>query len=241
MGAVYLAKRADRQFEKKVAIKLIRSGPGSQALIQRFYAERQILAGMVHATIVRLRDGGVTEQGQPYLVMDYVDGTPLDKYCDGHRLTIRQRLELIRKICSAVHYAHQSLVVHRDLKPGNILVTEDGEPKLLDFGIAKVMQPIPSGLEQSATVDLFFTPLYTSPEVLPGQRTTASTDVYTLGVILYDVLTGALPHNEFTQSPISVIVNAIMTIDPRLPSASVTQAVPQWAATPEEMAASRAE
>lgn len=216
MGKVYLAARADRQFDKKVAIKLIRGSGAPEALLQRFYTERQILAGMEHPNIARLIDGGVAPDGQPYFVMDYVDGLRLDKYCDEHTLTIRQRLELFRKVCAAVNYAHQHLVVHRDLKPSNILVTEDGEPKLLDFGVAKVVTSS-AELDQTATAGLFLTPLYASPELLRGQSTTVATDVYSLGVILYELLSGRLPHDEHTMSP-GDLINAIMTQDAQLPS-----------------------
>ena len=226
MGTVYLAERADAHFEKQVAIKLIRPGPRSLALLRRFHTERQILAGMEHPNIARLLDGGITESGgapsskddgQPFLVMDYVDGQRLDKYCDEHKLGIRQRLQIFSKVCSAVHYAHQNLVVHRDLKPNNILVTADGEPKLLDFGVAKFLQQDHPNIEQTATVGLFFTPMYASPEILRGQHTTIASDVYSLGVILYQLLTGRLPHDEHALSP-GELISAIITSDPRQPS-----------------------
>ena len=218
MGAVYLAERADAQFEKRVAIKLIRPGPGSQLLIRRFHLERQILAGLEHPSIARLLDGGLTEDGQPYLVMDYVDGIRLDKYCDRHKLSLDGRLRLLVKVCGAVHYAHQNLIVHRDLKPNNILVTPDGEPKLLDFGVAKVVQTGHEDIEQTATVGLFFSPLYASPEILRGQHTTTASDVYSLGVILYQLITGSVPHEELALRP-GELLSAIITSEPRLPSA----------------------
>ena len=239
MGAVYLAERADAHFEKRVAIKLIRPGPGSALLIRRFQTERQILAGMEHPNIARLLDGGITPDGQPYLAMDYVDGVRLDKYCDQRKLTLADRLRLLVKICAAVHYAHQSLVVHRDLKPNNILVTTDGEPKLLDFGVAKVVQAGHDDIEQTATVGLFFTPLYASPEILRGQHTTTSTDVYSLGVILYQLLTGRVPHEELSLRP-GDLLNAIITSDPALPSASPGQELPGEAGAV-ELAALRGE
>jgi eukaryotic-like serine/threonine-protein kinase len=218
MGAVYLASRADRQYEKKVAIKLVRSGAGTEALIQRFFTERQILAGMEHPNIARLLDGALTESGQPYLVMDYVEGTRLDVYCDQQELSLRERLELFRKVCAAVNYAHHHLVIHRDLKPSNILVTPDGEPKLLDFGIAKVMGPAGMAVEQTMTAGLFLTPLYASPELLRGRATTVSTDVYSLGIILYELLCGQRPYEALTMSPVDLI-QAVVTQDAERPSA----------------------
>lgn len=237
MGAVFLADRADAQFEKQVAIKLIRSGPGSHALLDRFYKERQILATLEHANIARLLDGGATVDGQPYLVMEYVDGERFDKYCDERKLDIRARLELFCKVCAAVNYAHQRLVVHRDLKPNNILVAQDGEPKLLDFGVAKVVKSTPADGDVTATMGLFFTPLYASPEMLCGQPTTVSSDVYSLGVILYQTLTGRLPHDEHALSP-GELISAVITRDPQWPSTSAGQPL-ENDVPPEELAARR--
>ena len=217
MGSVYLASRADEHYEKKVAIKLIRPGPGAKALIQRFYIERQILAGLEHPNITRLLDGGMTSDGQPYLVMEYVDGIRLDSYCDLAKLPIRQRLELFQKVCSAVGYAHRSLVIHRDLKPGNILVASDGEPKLLDFGIAKLVRANRPLAGQTATAGVFFTPLYACPEILQGLNTTVSSDIYSLGVILYELLTGQVPWDEYAVSPVE-LMTAIASKDPPKPS-----------------------
>ncbi|MCX6608336.1 MAG: serine/threonine-protein kinase [Acidobacteria bacterium] len=217
MGTVYLATRADQQFEMKVAIKVIRAGPGSKALIDRFYRERQILAGMEHPNIARLLDGGLTEDGRPYLVMDYVAGTRLDAHCDERRLGVRARLEIFRKICEAVTYAHQHLVIHRDLKPSNIMVTPEGEPKLLDFGIATVVRSQTEATELTMTAGLFLTPLYASPELVRGARISVSSDVYSLGVILYELLCGRSPYDPFTLSPANLI-HAITTADPNFPS-----------------------
>lgn len=241
MGSVYLASRADRQYEKKVAIKLVRSGAGTEALIQRFFTERQILAGMEHPNIARLLDGALTESGQPYLVMDYVEGTRLDAYCDERKLPLRARLELFRKVCRAVNYAHQHLVIHRDLKPTNILVTQDGEPKLLDFGIAKVTTPAGITVEQTMTAGLFLTPLYASPELLRGKATTVASDVYSLGIILYELLCGRRPHEALTMSPVDLI-QAVVTQDAERPSAALghTTELPARG-TPDEVAAARAE
>ena len=217
MGTVYLATRADQQFEMKVAIKVIRAGPGSKALIERFCRERQILAGMEHPNIARLLDGGLTEDGRPYLVMDYVAGTRLDAHCDERRLGVRARLEIFRKICEAVTYAHQHLVIHRDLKPSNIFVTSEGEPKLLDFGIATMVRSQAEAVDLTVTAGLFLTPLYASPELVRGARISVSSDVYSLGVILYELLCGRSPYDPFTLSPANLI-HAITTADPTFPS-----------------------
>jgi len=141
MGEVYRAARVDGQYDKHVAIKLVRVGLGTPAVLERFRTERQILASLDHTNIARLYDGGVTEEGVPYLVMELIEGTPIDEYCDDQDLGVTQRLELFTQVCAAVQYAHQHLVIHRDIKPSNILVTEDGIPKLLDFGIAKILDP----------------------------------------------------------------------------------------------------
>ncbi len=239
MGTVYLAARADQQFEMKVAIKVIRAGPGSKALIERFYRERQILAGMEHPNIARLLDGGLTEDGRPYLVMDFVAGTRLDAHCDERRLGVRGRLELFRKICDAVTYAHQHLVIHRDLKPSNILVTEEGEPKLLDFGIATMVRNQTEAVDLTVTAGLFLTPLYASPELVRGARISVSSDVYSLGVILYELLCGRSPYDPFTLSPANLI-HAITTADPHFPS-SPGQPAETDAESPEAIAELRGE
>ena len=141
MGTVYLAERADKQFQQKVAIKLVQSAGMDASVLTRLRSERQILANLNHPNIARLIDGGTTDDNVPYLVMEYIEGVPIDEYCDEKSLTVKDRLTIFQKICSAVHYAHQNLVVHRDIKPSNILVSESGEPKLLDFGIAKILNP----------------------------------------------------------------------------------------------------
>lgn len=239
MGTVYLASRADQQFDKKVAIKVIRGGPGSQALIERFYRERQILAGMEHPNIARLIDGGLLEDGRPYLVMDYVEGTRLDTHCDAQRLGIRPRLEIFLKVCEAVSYAHRSLVIHRDLKPSNILVTAEGEPKLLDFGIATVMRSAAEGADLTVTSGLFLTPLYASPEIVMGSRISVSSDVYSLGVILYELLCGRSPYEPHTVSP-AFLIHAITTADPNFPSSPGAASEPGHRSA-EELAALRRE
>ncbi|MCP3960137.1 MAG: serine/threonine protein kinase [bacterium] len=197
MAIVYLATRADQAFDRRVAIKLVDPGLMSEGLVKRFQSERQILAGLDHPHIARLLDGGATGDGRPYLVMEYIDGIPVDEYCDRHRLSVRRRLELFRRVCSAVHYAHQHLVVHRDIKPSNILVTEEGAPHLLDFGIAKLLDPeaFPITVEATATGLRPMTPLYASPEQVCGEKISTASDVYSLGVLLYKLLAGRLPHD----------------------------------------------
>ena len=196
MGTVYLAERADAQFDMRVAIKVIRRGMDSDAVVQRFRHERQIVAGLEHPNIARLLDGGTTDEGLPYFVMEYVDGQPIDEYCRARDLTVDQRLGLFRQVCAAVSYAHQHLIVHRDLKPSNIVVTAEGVPKLLDFGIAKLLEP---GDEVVVTITEFggqaMTPQYASPEQLRGERVTTVSDVYALGVLLCELLAGARPHD----------------------------------------------
>src|SRR5882724_3401510 len=193
MGEVYEAARADGNFEQRVAIKLLQSEAAAQ--MERFQAERQILARLEHPGIARLYDGGVTEDGRPYLVMEWIDGLPLAEYCDRHRLSVEDRLALFTRICAAVQYAHQNLLVHRDLKPGNILVTAAGEPRLIDFGIAKQLAPEGApGAELTRTGLRMMTPSYASPEQVQGQTITTASDVYALGVLLYELLAGRSPY-----------------------------------------------
>ncbi len=193
MGMVYLAERADASYEAQVAIKVVRGGVAGSELARRFLAERQILANLAHPNIARLLDGGTTEDGTPYLVMERIQGEPIDEYCDNHRLDRDQRLDLFCRVCDAVHHAHRHLVVHRDIKPSNILVTADGEPKLLDFGVATLVDPEGTNLATNIGVRLL-TPAYASPEQVLDQPITTSTDVYSLGVLLYRLLTGSLPY-----------------------------------------------
>jgi serine/threonine protein kinase len=201
MGTVYLAARADEQYKKQVAIKIVRRGFDNKFIVARFLSERQILANLDHANIARLLDGGATEDGAPYLVMEYIQGLPIDEYCDTKKLPIDVRLNLFRTVCSAVQYAHQNLVIHRDIKPSNILVTEDGTPKLLDFGIAKILKPEAEAGTQTATVARIMTPDYASPEQIRGEQITTATDVYSLGVLLYKLLTGRHPYRFKTKLP----------------------------------------
>jgi len=194
MSSVYLAERADGQLQYLVALKLLRRDLDGEELRRRFLAERQILARINHPNIARLLDAGITEEGSPYFVMEYVEGEPLDRYCDANRLTVRERLELFRTVCGAVQDAHRKLVVHRDLKPGNILVTADGTVKLLDFGIAKVLEP--EAFPQAAhtgTGQRLLTPEYASPEQLRGEPVTTASDVYQLGLLLFELLAGRRP------------------------------------------------
>jgi eukaryotic-like serine/threonine-protein kinase len=199
MGSVYLAERADQEFRQKVALKVLRRGMDTDEIVRRFRSERQILANLNHENIARLLDGGTTEDGRPYLVMEHVEGRPIDEYCDRRKLSTRQRLELFRKVCGAVHFAHQNLVVHRDLKPGNILVTADGVPKLLDFGIAKLIDPEQEFLTRIELRPM--TPEYASPEQVRGDVITTASDGYSLGVLLYRLLTGHSPYRPATRDP----------------------------------------
>jgi serine/threonine-protein kinase len=195
MGVVYLCERADDQFHRQVAIKLVASGLISRQIQNRLRTERQILATLDHPNIARLLDGGTTADGVPYLVMEYVEGEPIDTYCDRRELTIGDRLQLFRTVCSAVQAAHRNLVVHRDLKPSNILVTADGTPKLLDFGIAKLLDARATAHTVAVTqADIrVLTPDHASPEQIRGQRITTASDVYVLGVLLYELLSGRRP------------------------------------------------
>jgi serine/threonine protein kinase/tetratricopeptide (TPR) repeat protein len=223
MGTVYKAVRADDQFRKQVAIKLIRSGFDSSFIVRRFKAERQILANFDQPNIARLLDGGSTSDGRPYLVMEYVDGEPIDVYCVSRKLSTDDRLRLFRQVCAAVQFAHQNLVIHRDLKPSNILVTADGVPKLLDFGIAKILDPAQAGIEDSSatvTVAQMMTPEYASPEQFQGGPFTTATDVYSLGVVLYRLLTGCWPYRTSTHSQ-QEIAKAICEQEPEKPSTAI--------------------
>ncbi|MEM9667262.1 MAG: serine/threonine-protein kinase, partial [Bacteroidota bacterium] len=221
MGAVYLAERADGVFEKQVALKVIRQGLDTQDVLNRFAYERQILATLDHPHIARLYDGGLTPDGRPYFVMEYVDGLPLLTYCDQHRLRTEQRLALFRTVCRAVQYAHQNLVVHRDLKPSNILVTTDGQVKLLDFGIAKLLAEEAEEMEPlTMTGQRLMTPAYAAPEQVQGGPITTATDVYQLGVLLYELLTGQRPY-EIKKRVRQEIERAVLHATPERPSTLV--------------------
>jgi serine/threonine protein kinase len=240
MSAVYLAVRSEEQFQQQVAVKLIRAGVAGAEQLRRFRTERQILARLNHPGIARLFDGGTTPEGLPYFVLEYVDGEPIDRYCDRRRLSVAERLGLFRTVCEAVHYAHQNLVVHRDLKPGNILVTAEGVPKLLDFGIAKPLPPEPAaaGAAPTAAWLRLLTPEYASPEQIQGKPVTTATDVYSLGVLLYKLLTGHLPYRLEERTP-QAIERAILEREPIRPSAAVGRGAD--AGSPDAAGSARAE
>jgi serine/threonine protein kinase/tetratricopeptide (TPR) repeat protein len=226
MGTVYLAVRDDDQFKKRVALKLLRKGTESADIIRRFRQERQILASIEHPNVAKLLDGGSTPDGLPYFAMEYVEGKPIDDYSDAHRLTIHDRLKLFRKVCGAVRFAHQNLVIHRDLKPGNILVGSDGEPKLLDFGIAKLLNPelSPITIDVTRIEARVMTPEYASPEQVRGEPITTASDVYSLGVLLYELLTGHRPF-RLAGRPLSEIARVICETEPLRPSSVIQQVV----------------
>lgn len=219
MGSVWLARRIDHEYEKKVAVKMVKRGMDTQEILRRFRLERQVLAGLDHPNIARLIDGGSTPDGLPYLVMEYVEGTPIDQYCESHESSISQRLRLFRDVCAAVQYAHQNLVVHRDIKAGNILVGADGNPKLLDFGIAKLMRSEFSTLGAAETRPELrpMTLDYASPEQVRGDPITTATDVYSLGVLLYKLLTGKFPYGPDLKSRLA-LQQAILEKEPLRPS-----------------------
>jgi tetratricopeptide (TPR) repeat protein/predicted Ser/Thr protein kinase len=222
MGKVYLAVRADDQYTREVAIKVMHASFGARpAMLARFRTERQILANLDHPNIARLLDGGVTEQGVPYLVMEYIDGVPLDRYCRTQSLPLEKRLRMFISVCAAVEYAHNNLVVHRDLKPANILVAADGIPKLLDFGIAKMLHPEVVDATQTRTAELLMTPEYASPEQVRAEPVTTSSDVYGLGVLLYELLAGVRPFRIDGKDPLQ-IARMICEQEPAPPSAAAT-------------------
>ncbi len=220
MGAVYEAFRADGEFRLRVAVKVVKRGIDTDFVLRRFRNERQILAALDHPFITRLLDGGTTPDGRPYFVMEYIDGLPLYRYCDKDHLTTNERLRLFCRVCEAVEYAHQKQVIHRDLKPSNIFITNDGSPRLLDFGIAKLLDPEMASdtLEPTATALRMMTVDYASPEQIRGEKVTFATDVYSLGVILFELLTGYRPYSFASRSPHDV-ARSICDDEPLLPSA----------------------
>ncbi len=253
MGVVCLAVRADDAYRKQVAVKLLRTDrflgdTARQAdLHRRFQIERQALANLDHPNIARLLDGGTMDDGAPYLVMDFIEGQPIDEYCDTGGLSVRERLELVQTVCTAVQYAHQRLVIHRDLKPSNILVTPEGVPKLLDFGIAKLLDPeFTVAGNPTATALQPMTPEYASPEQVRGERVTTASDVYSLGVVLYELLTGHLPY-PLTDKPPHEVARLICEQEPERPSTAVlrvesrlTRDGSRWLSlTPESVSSSR--
>jgi serine/threonine protein kinase len=223
MGAVYLAIRADELFNKQVAIKVIKRGMDTDDVLRHFRNERRILGNFDHPNIAHLLDGGSTESGLPYFVMEYVEGKQIDEYCDERCHSITDRLELFQQVCAAVSYAHRNLVVHRDLKPSNIVITKEGIPKLLDFGIAKILE---IGSEEKSTVTgiLLMTPEYASPEQAQGLPVNTLSDVYSLGVVLYELLTGRDPYPFKNRTPIE-IARIISETQPQIPSAVIDSLV----------------
>ena len=219
---VYLAERDDGQFTQRVALKLLRPGHDSEIDQERFRAERQILASLNHPNVARLLDGGMSDDGLPYIVMELIEGEPIDRYCESRALPARERLEIFMTVCDTTQYAHRRLIVHRDLKPSNILVTSDGLVKLLDFGLAKLLERRPEERLSPLTSQHWMTPEYAAPEQIRSEPATTQTDVYQLGVVLYELLTGALPFGRRERSS-HELANAILERDPPLPSAVVMQ------------------
>ena len=224
MGAVYLAERVDGAFSRQVAVKLIKRGMDTDLVVRRFRNERQILATLNHPNITRLLDGGSTEKGLPYFVMEYVEGEQLYAYCDRRRLSINERLQIFQKICAALEEAHRHKIIHRDLKPSNILVKADGAPKLLDFGIAKLLDPEfgATAMEPTATHMRMMTPQYASPEQISGEAVTPASDIYSLGVLLYELLTGHRPYRVKSRAPYE-IARAVREEEPTRPSEILTR------------------
>jgi len=216
MGTVFLASRDDGEFSMQVALKIVRQSVADREIISRFKRERQILANLNHPNIAVLHDGGVSDKGEPFLAMEYVDGDTLTDFAEKNALSIKEKLRLFLKVCSAVSYAHRNLVVHRDIKPSNILVTNDGEPKLLDFGLAKAFE---SDASKTQTALRAFTPAYASPEQIQGHNITTASDIYSLGVVFYELLTGAKPFNFENKSYEEILKTAAQSAPP-LPSAN---------------------
>jgi serine/threonine protein kinase/tetratricopeptide (TPR) repeat protein len=219
MGTVYLAERADGEFSQNVAIKIIKRGMDSDFIIRRFRHERQILASFEHPFIARLLDGGTAADGIPYFVMEYIEGQTLYNYCDQKRLGVSDRLKLFQKVCSAIAYAHHRQIIHRDIKPSNILIDRFGSPKLLDFGIAKVLDPnlIHDSVNPTASIMRMMTPDYASPEQIQGSEITPASDIYSLGVLLYELLTGHRPYN-FSGRALHEVSRVVCEVTPELPS-----------------------
>lgn len=226
LSTVFLGQREDEDFPLKVAIKVVKRGMDTRDILRRLRQERRILASLDHPNISRLMDGGSTEDGLPYFIMEYIEGQTIDDYCESRDLDIEQRLALFRQVCGAVHYAHQSLIVHRDIKPGNLMVTHDGIPKLLDFGIAKLMAPdggdTPAAMAATATAAglRLFTPEYASPEQVRGEPLTTATDIYSLGVLLFRLLTGTSPY-EVNRQSLNELERVICEQEPERPSTAV--------------------
>jgi serine/threonine protein kinase/tetratricopeptide (TPR) repeat protein len=220
MGVVYLAERDDGEYRQQVAVKVMKPGADTAGFARRFRRDRQVLAELQHPNIARLIDSGTASNGQLYYVMEYVDGLSVTTYARDHKLTVRQRLQIFRHICSAVTHAHRKLIIHGDIKPGNILVAARGTPKLLDFGLARVFRDSPAADPLPASTVSMLTPDYASPEQVRGERLTTSTDIYSLGVLLYELLCGQSPYSAKEQSPLE-IYHAICELEPVRPSAAV--------------------
>ena len=218
MGQVYLAERVDGQYEQRVAIKLMREGFGHDSLVSRFKAERQILASLDHPNLAKVLDGGISEEGVPYFVMELIRGEPIDAYCNSHSQSINELLRLFRTVCQVVHYAHQRGVIHRDLKPANILVTREGVVKLVDFGIAKQV----STTAVMATAQRAMTLDYASPEQVRGEAVTPASDIFSLGVVLYRLLADAGPYPADTSD--FELTKAICDTEPQPPSTHADRA-----------------
>ena len=234
MGAVYLAERADGEFQQRVAIKLIKRGMDSDFIVRRFRHERQILASFEHPFIARLLDGGTTTDGVPYFVMEFVEGETLYNYADSKRLGIKDRLKLFQKVCSALDYAHEKQIIHRDIKPSNIIINKSGSPKLLDFGIAKILDPnlIHESINPTASMLRMMTPDYASPEQVEGSDVTPQSDIYSLGVLLYELLTGHRPY-DFAGRALHEVSRVICEVMPEVPSQALSRTqtlLPQYGA-----------
>lgn len=223
MGSVYLAEHSE--LGNKVALKIVKRGMDTADLLRRFRTEQQILANLQHPNIAHLLDNGKTEDGLPYYVMEFVEGETLLEFTEKNQLSTKERLEIFRKICSAVQFAHNHLVVHRDLKPSNILITKDNQPKLLDFGIAKVLTPDKIEVKGTATMMGMMTPNYASPEQLRGETVTTASDIYSLGVILYELMTGTIPFN-MKQFSLVEMMQVVSTTEPKTPSNVINQVAP---------------
>src|SRR5438552_15770019 len=221
MGEVYLAH--DEKLNRQVALKLVRFGIGADETERHFRREAQILASLNHPNIAHLYGAEITPEGFSFLVMEYIEGVRIDNYCDDNHLSISDRLEMFRRVCGAIHYAHQRLIIHRDIKPANILITKEGAPKLLDFGIAKLLDPEASMAgEQTVTFAAAMTPEYASPEQVRGETMTTASDVYSLGVILYELLTGQRPYRIKGRNP-AEIARAITEQQPARPSTAIAR------------------
>ena len=237
MGAIYLARRADGKFEQRVAIKMLKREFNHEKLRRHFRREREIQARLNHPNIARLLDAGTTDDGVPFFVMEYIDGIPIDKYCEKNNLDLDGRLKLFNRVCDAVTHAHRNLIIHRDLKPSNILVGDAGEPKLLDFGISKLLDEGDLASGQPVTILRAMTPEYASPEQIRGEPVTTATDIYSLGVVLYKLLTGRFPYN-FDNATNGDVLKQITDTEPTVPSDSESSLDKQGRASGRECARS---